>query len=258
VASVAAVVDSEGGARWLSEAAIAAGVRVDVLVDVNVGQDRTGVEAEAAAGLAAIVSRLPGLRLRGLQGYEGHLQHVYDAGDRAQRVTAAMDRLEAARNDVAGAGHPVDWITTGGTGSFRLTGSRSFVTELQPGSYAVMDADYARVEDQPFEVALSILTTVIGTYAGRAVVDAGSKSVSTDAGQPLLKEPMGMRFTTAGDEHGKLLPDVRDPATLRVGSKVELIPSHCDTTVNLHDVFYVVSGGLVEDIWPIAARGRVQ
>jgi len=257
-ASVATVVDSAAGAHWLSAAANAAGVRIDVLVDVNVGQDRTGVEPGAAGDLASLVSTLPGLRYRGVQGYEGHLQHVYDLAERARRVDAAMERLGAATASVAAAGHPAVWVTTGGTGTFRLSGARSFVTELQPGSYAVMDADYGRVEGQAFEVALSVLTTVLGTYAGRAVVDAGSKTMSTDAGQPVPKALAGLTFTTAGDEHGKLLPGGADPAALHVGSTIELLPSHCDTTVNLHEVLYVVSDGVVQDVWPIEARGRVR
>jgi D-serine deaminase-like pyridoxal phosphate-dependent protein len=255
---VATVIDSETGARWLSEAATAVGTTVDVLIDVNVGQDRTGVQPEDALALASAVVGMRSLRLRGLQGYEGNLQHVYSLDERARRVGLAMDQLARAYSELSSAGFDMTWVTTGGTGTYRLGATRSFVTEVQPGSYIVMDADYLKVAGHPFEVALSVLTTVIGTYAGRAIVDAGSKSVSTDAGQPVLKDRMGIAFATAGDEHGKLTSEGDEVGELRVGQKLQLLPSHCDTTVNLHDVFYVTNSGTVEDVWPISARGRVQ
>jgi len=259
-AAVMAVVDSTNGATWLSDAALAHGIVIDTLVDVNVGQMRTGVEPGLPTrDLARVVAKLPGLRFRGLQGYEGHLQHIYAATERTERGGEAMDRFAAARDALERDGIAVEIATTGGTGTYQIAGARPTVTELQPGSYAVMDADYARVEGAPFEVALTVLATAIGRYGDRVVVDAGNKSLSTDAGQPLLKDLPGFRFTTAGDEHGRILRDGDSPASFpRIGDPVRIVPTHCDTTVNLYDQFFAIRNGVVEDVWPVAARGRTQ
>lgn len=255
-ARVTAVVDSREGADWLSAAATAEDARVDVLVDVNVGQDRTGVEPADAAALAAHVAKLPSLALRGLQGYEGHLQHVYDLAERTRRSAECQARLAEACDALRRAGLPTDIVSTAGTGTYLLAGRHEHVSELQPGSYVVMDADYARVEGLPFEIGLVVLTTVIGRYPGRVIVDAGFKALSTDAGLPVVEALPGARYAPAGDEHGALTGE--GVADLRVGDRLEIFPSHCDTTVNLHDEFVVLRDGTVEDVWPIAARGRTQ
>jgi D-serine deaminase-like pyridoxal phosphate-dependent protein len=114
------------------------------------------------------------------------------------------------------------------------------------------------VDGVSFEPAITVLSTVIGTYADRAIVDAGNKAISTDAGQPTPRQAAGLAFATAGDEHGRLTRIESDLALPRVGEVVELVPSHCDTTVNLYDAFYLVRNDVVEDVWPIEARGRTR
>jgi D-serine deaminase-like pyridoxal phosphate-dependent protein len=257
-ASLINVVDDAGAAAALSAAFEREGLVLDVLVDVNVGQDRTGVEpGEPALSLARRVMDLPGLRLRGLQGYEGHLQHVYDEAERTEACRAAMRKLSETTRLIREDGLPVEIVTTAGTGTHRIAGEIPEVTELQPGSYVVMDSDYGRVKGLDFANALTILTTVVShVHPGRAVVDAGTKSASTDSGNPAVKDLPGATYTPGGDEHGKLA--LQGGPKPKLGDKVELIPSHCDTTVNLYDHYHVVRDDRVEAIWPIAARGATQ
>jgi D-serine deaminase-like pyridoxal phosphate-dependent protein len=169
-----------------------------------------------------------------------------------------MRKLSATARLLREAGLEVEIVSTGGTGTHRFTGETDEVTELQPGSYVVMDADYGQVGGLAFANALTILATVVSrVHPQRAVIDVGYKSASTDAGMPTLKDLPGVTYSPGGDEHGKLaIPP--DGPRLAVGDKVELIPSHCDTTINLHDHYYVVRDDRLEAVWPIAARGKTQ
>ena len=155
-------------------------------------------------------------------------------------------------------GFDLSVVSTGGTGTHATAGDFPGVTEIQPGSYVVMDAHYGSVRGLAFEHALTILTTVISkAKPDVAIVDAGYKAASSDSGMPTVRGFGDVRFAFGGDEHGKLLFE-QPRGDVRVGDKLELIPSHCDTTINLHDVYYVVRRGRLEDVWPIAARGKIQ
>ena len=195
---------------------------------------------------------------RQVQGYEGHLQHVRDPGERRRLCHQAMDRLAAAVGDLRAGGHAVDVVTTGGTGTAEFCAEHPVVTEVQPGSFAFMDADYLATGGLPYVSALTVLATVISRPAAdRAVLDAGLKSLSDDSGPARLVGVPGWSYRHAGDEHGVLTVDAPDPTPLRVGDRVALLPSHIDTTVNLHDRMYARRGGAIEEVWPVAARGRV-
>jgi D-serine deaminase-like pyridoxal phosphate-dependent protein len=152
-------------------------------------------------------------------------------------------------------GLPVEIVSTAGTGTGQFAARWPRVTELQPGSYVVMDSDYGRVEGLPFENALTLLTGVVSKRKNEAIVDAGTKTLSTDAG-PARPASLDATYSPQGDEHGKLSFANGNP--LALGDKVELIPSHCDTTINLHDAYHVTRDGRVVAVWPIATRGRVQ
>jgi D-serine deaminase-like pyridoxal phosphate-dependent protein len=262
-AKVAVVADSAENIRDLSAAAAASGVALDVLVEVNVGQNRCGVgPGPVAAALADEIVRLPGLRFRGMQGYHGALQQVVDLDERTAAIRKALDLLRETADLVSRRGHAVEVLTGGGTGSSATDVALAGLTELQPGSYVFMDSTYRRIHwdggrPVPFESALSVLTSVVScTARDRIVVDAGWKSLSCDSGMPAVKTIAAATFTFAGDEHGKLaLPD---GVSVRAGDKIEIIPSHCDTTVNLYDQYVCVRGGKVEAVWPVAARGRTQ
>jgi D-serine deaminase-like pyridoxal phosphate-dependent protein len=253
-AEVVAAVDDIDVARALSDAMRAAGLVLDVLVDVNVGQDRTGVPPGGAGELAACVASLTGLRLRGIQAYEGHLQHVYLEAERRVKWRQCADLLLAAREEILKRGLPVEIVSTAGTGTCAFAAELPEVTELQAGSYPFMDSDYAQVNGLPYESSLTVLASVVSRQRGdTAVIDAGWKAISTDAGVPVVKDRPALEYATKGDEHG----GVRG-ARLVPGERVELVPSHCDTTVNLHDQYVCVRKGVVEAVWPIAARGRIQ
>ncbi|MGE3268095.1 MAG: DSD1 family PLP-dependent enzyme [Chloroflexota bacterium] len=251
------VVDDGDAAAQLSEAASAAGLRLSCLIDVNVGQNRTGVEpGEPAVALAERLAGLRGLELVGLQGYEGHLQHVREPEERREANASAMQLLSQTAEVLTERGHRMEIVSTAGTGTFQYAAAWPRVTEVQPGSYVVMDRDYGGVQGLGFENALTVLVSVVSTQRkNAAVVDAGYKTLSSDSGAPGVRD-VDAAYGFMGDEHGKLTFESGCP--LRPGDKVELIPSHCDTTINLHDVYYVTRGGIVVAVWPIAARGRVR
>ncbi len=259
---VTVAVDDADNLRDLARAAEGRGVEVPVLVEVNTGMNRCGVEpGEPALALARVAADLPGIRFRGIQAYEGHLVNVADEGERAARVAATMAPIVATREALERAGLPVEIVSGGGTGTFALTGTTPGFNEVQAGSYVFMDTAYGAVGGVGgrFEQALTVLATVVSRpTADRAVLDIGRKSLGTDHGTPRLKEyPEGARFEGFSEEHAKLA--VAGPARdLRPGDTVEVVPGHGCTTVNLHDRYVAMRGGVVEDVWPIAARGRAQ
>jgi D-serine deaminase-like pyridoxal phosphate-dependent protein len=232
-ARVTVAVDSEQTVR----AAAAGGVR-EVLVDVDVGLPRCGCPPEDA-GRIADLARAAGLDVRGVMGYEGHLM-MAPADTKAAAVEASMALLLAAHADVGG-----DVVSAGGTGTHAVN---TWATEIQAGSYCLLDADYARL-DAPFEIALTLLTTVISRNAkGWAVVDGGLKALGMDHGPPTW--PDGDLFFCS-DEHTTLAdPDGR----LRVGDRVRLQPGHLDPTVARHRRMWVVDGDTVVDCWPVDLR----
>ncbi len=251
------VVDS-----WDGASAIDAGLSrsVPTLIEVNVGQDRCGVAPEAVVALAGRLRALDRLALVGVQGYEGNLQHVRDPRERQTRCDESMRRLALAAGELRAAGHSVSVVTTGGTGTAEFCAAHDVVTEVQPGSFVFMDADYLDTAGLPYRSALSVLSTVVSRPApARAVLDAGLKTLSDDSGPARVLDAPGWSYRHAGDEHGVLVP-TGEPGRrqLHVGDRVILLPSHIDTTVNLHDVLYAHRGGTIEATWPVAARGKVQ
>jgi D-serine deaminase-like pyridoxal phosphate-dependent protein len=256
-ARVRIVVDSFDGASAI-DAALP--VPLETLIDVNVGQNRCGVAPEDALALADRIKGLERLRLIGLQGYEGHVQHVRDPDERRRLCDASMGRLAQAADQLRAAGHAVDVVTTGGTGSAEFCAAHEAVTEVQPGSFAFMDADYLDTGGLPYASSLVAVATVLSRPAAdRAVIDAGLKTLSNDSGPARLVGAPGWRYQPAGDEHGVLTRvGEADARELRIGDRVTLIPSHIDPTINLHDVMYAHRGGAVEAVWPVAARGKVQ
>ena len=263
-ATVGVVVDDLRNVRQLSEAAKEENVTIHLLVEINVGQNRCGVAAgPAAADLADEIARLPGVRLRGLQGYHGSLQQVVDLERRAAEIRRALDLLLESAQRVRSRGHAIEVLTGGGTGSSATDIGFHGLTELQPGSYVFMDCNYNRIQWGqdgalvPFGNAISILTSVVScASADRIIVDTGWKSASCDSGMPVAKATGGATFTFAGDEHGKL--SLAEGTRISCGDKLELLPSHCDTTVNLYDQYVCIRNGKVEALWPVAARGKSQ
>jgi D-serine deaminase-like pyridoxal phosphate-dependent protein len=259
-ASLRTVIDSPAAARAL-DAAVDSTPPLEVLIDINVGQNRCGVDPADAVALADRVAELHALRIVGVQGYEGHLQHVRDATERRTLCHEAMQRLGAAVTALRAAGHRIDTVTTGGTGTAEFCAEHPEVTEVQPGSFAFMDADYLACDGVPYESALTVLATVISRPAAdRVVVDAGLKTVSDDSGPARVADAPGWVYAHAGDEHGVLTRAPGDATSrdLQPGDRVALMPSHIDTTINLHDRLIAHRAGEVEVTWAVSARGRVQ
>lgn len=227
---------------------------IGILVDIDVGQGRCGVAPGAdALALAQRVAATAGVRLRGVMGYEGHLQPIADRAERERRASAAMTELVATARLLRESGLPCEIVSGGGTGTYDISGRVAGVTEIQAGSYVLMDTDYARL-NLPFEHAFSVLGTVVSKpSAGYCVADSGHKSTTKDHGLPSVKGIPGASVTLLNDEHvGIALPP---GSPVKIGDRIELWPSHTDPTVNLHDVFYAIEHGRVVDVWPIKARG---
>jgi D-serine deaminase-like pyridoxal phosphate-dependent protein len=260
-ATIGVLVDSAAGVAALSDAASRAAVTLDVYIEVDVGANRCGVApGPAALELARVVVRSPGLRLRGLQAYQGAAQHLREPAERAAAIAAAVADARRTRELLAGAGIASGIVTGAGTGTWQNERDSGVYDELQPGSYVFMDADYGRNvaggAELRFEQSLFVLASVMSTPAAdRAIVDAGLKAFSFDSGPPLVHGRAGAEYVKASDEHGVLRVAGGAPAT--IGERMWLIPGHCDPTVNLYDWIVAVRGGVVEGVWPVEARGAL-
>jgi 3-hydroxy-D-aspartate aldolase len=260
-ARVSVCVDNTQNVADLDAAARHAGVKLDVLVEVNVGANRCGVEAgKPVLDLAMRISGTKNLRFAGLHAYQGAAQHVRTPADRKAAITKAVQQVRASVDMLHEAGLKADIITGAGTGTYPLEAGSGLYNEIQPGSYVFMDADYNRNLDEDgkpvkvFEQSLFVWATVMSHAAPeRAVVDAGLKALSVDSGMPLVADLPGVEFLKASDEHGVL--GLEPGANVGVGDKIRLVPGHCDPTVNLYDWIVGVRDGKVECVWPITARG---
>jgi D-serine deaminase-like pyridoxal phosphate-dependent protein len=256
-AGVKVAVDSEAALDDLARAAQAEGVEAGVLVDVNVGLPRCGVaHGEPALALARRVEATAGVRLRGLMGYEGHVVGLEDRAEREQRAARAIDRLLETARLVRGAGLPCEIVSAGGTGTYDITGRMEGITEVQAGSYVLMDTAYAKL-GLPFEQALSILSTVLSRpRPEQCATDAGLKACAVDHGNPSVKDVEGASVLFLSDEHATVaLPP---ESAIAPGDRIELWPSHIDPTINLHDALFALAGDDVAEVWPVAARGYLE
>jgi D-serine deaminase-like pyridoxal phosphate-dependent protein len=265
-ARMSVCVDHEQSIEELAQACLEVGSRLEALVEVNIGQDRCGVaDAGAVMRLLDALAQYPeALQFKGLQAYHGGLQHVRGVEARQEAVRRATDRAGAILQALQTQGVLCETLTGGGTGSVPFDLGLGLYTEIQPGSYVFMDADYGRndVADAGlhFEHALQLATTVMSEGTGdRAVVDAGLKSMSAESGMPWIWE-VGAASTrwdyiSANDEHG--IVQCREPGAVKppLGAQLLLVPGHCDPTLNLHNEIVVHRHGRVEGAWPIEARG---
>ena len=264
-ARIGVCVDDADNTDAVSEAAVDFGAELDVLIEIDVGMGRCGVEPDAPAlALARHIDRAPNLSFAGLQAYHGRAQHIREFGERRATIEAAAEAAAHAKALIEGDGIECKTITGAGTGTYRFEAASGVYDELQAGSYAFMDGDYARNQDesggpfQDYRHALFVYATVMSCpTTERAVCDAGLKASSVDCGLPTVVEAdLEAEYLGASDEHGLLglQPSNRPP---RIGDKIRLIPGHCDPTVNMYDWYVGVRGGRVEAVWPIAARGAL-
>ena len=260
-ARVAVCADNAQNVKALDAAAHAAGVTLDVLVEINVGANRCGVEpGEPAVALAREIAGSAKLRFAGLQAYHGSAQHMRKVEERRAAIESAAAHVKRTREMLKAAGIECPKATGAGTGTYLFEAVSGVYDELQAGSYIFMDADYARNDWTEsgiprFEHSLFVWTTVMSRNPERAIVDAGLKASSIDSGMPRIADGGPAEFIKASDEHGVI--QLNGASGYALGDKLKLIPGHCDPTVNLYDHYVCVRNGRVEAIWPITARGAV-
>src|SRR5262245_3196384 len=254
---------SQRQANLLAEAAEAARVDISVLIDLDVGDRRTGsLPGDPALELARHVGRSKRLRIQGVQAYAGHASHTVGFEERQKVSRTAISKAVETRRLLEKAGFDAKILSGGSTGTYNIDSAIDGMTELQVGSYVFMDVDYRRIGSAggqavyaDFQPSLFVLTTVVNaTHADRVTVDAGTKAVdTTTTHRPEPKNWPGLVYTKAGDEFGALTNESggKLPA---LGDRLEFIIPHCDPNVNLYDRLYACRGDKVESIWPIAAR----
>jgi D-serine deaminase-like pyridoxal phosphate-dependent protein len=258
------VVDDAANLAALDRAARAGGGRLHVLIDFDAGQGRTGVTSETALrSLVRAALAAEGLAFRGIQSYSGNLQHIPVRAERRARALAAVATLGAMVGRLRADGITVPIVTGGGTGTFDLDPEGRVFTELQVGSYVFMDVQYRQAladgrNEMLFETALFVATAVVSAHHDLYVTtDAGLKAFATEgpAPEPARGAPPGSRYEFFGDEHGRLIlpPGAPKPP---LAARIECVTPHCDPTVNLHDVYHVVEGDRLVEIWPVDARGK--
>jgi D-serine deaminase-like pyridoxal phosphate-dependent protein len=250
-ADVMVAVDDAENTAEIAAAARAANSTIGVLIEVDTGMDRAGVDTpEQAVELARRIAPLQGIRLVGVTGYEGHCSLTPERDLRSQRQKVAMSMLVESAEMIRAAGLPCPIVSAGGTATWDWTATTPGITEIQAGSYAVMDNFHAPMAGD-FEKALTVLATVISRPPDRVIVDAGNKSLAAPALTTIRGHDLAaFRFD---EEHGLFVADANYP--LRVGDVVELVPGYAPGTVNWYDAYHVVDGDRVVDIWPVIPRG---
>ena len=229
-------------------------VRIGALIEVDVGMHRCG--SDSPEQTLALAQRLCTSRVsyRGLMGYEGHAVLVPDAAQRKAMTEEALRRLEQHHTALCEGGLEPEIVSAGGTGTYEITGAHPIVSEVQAGSYVFMDGAYLKVRTD-FEPALTLLTTIVHRRDRLLVTDAGMKALTYEFGMP-EGATLPLRCVGLSEEHGHVLLDEDACLQLEPGDRIELLPSHGDTTINLHDRYIVLQEDRVQGSWPIIGRGR--
>ena len=266
--SLMTVVDHADSIELLDRLLANAGLDMGVLVDIDVGLQRTGVPPSRALELAELVLASKHLRLKGIQAYAGQVQHIQRYDERKKASIECMSQAAEVFRQLQAKEASCTIFSGAGTGTCEIDLEIAELTELQVGSYPLMDAEYLAIESARhpefadlFPAALTLLTTVISASQDTHVtVDAGLKALYRDGGHPqiITAEHCGLRYDWFGDEYGMLSANEKTTALPRLGKVVELVVSHCDPTVNQFDCYYVIRGNKVVDQWPIDMRGRSQ
>ena len=248
---VLVAVDEAANAAAHSAAAVTAGATLGIMVEVDTGMDRCGVDNAAdCLAVARQVMDLPGLRFEGITGYEGHCSMTPDNDLRHERQREAMKFFTGVAGLLEADGIPCPIRSAGGIATWNWTAAYPGVTEIQAGSYVVMDNFHGKMVPG-FEHSLTIQATVISRQSGKVIVDAGNKSVADPADVTIAgHDHKVLRFD---EEHG--IFDAAGGSPLRVGDPVALVPGYSPSTVNWYDAFHVVHEDVVVDIWPVIPRG---
>ena len=256
-ASPTVAIDSEENAREISAAAAAEQVKVRALLELNVGMNRCGVApGSPALALARVLAALPGIQFEGLQGYEGHSVDLREPDERVRQSTLAHQQLIETRRLLESSGIPVKIVSGAGTGTYDLAGNLEGFNEVQAGSYAGMDWWYSDIRPE-FQQALSLLVTVISRPTPELIViDVGRKGIGAEFGLPRVKNFEGATVLKLSEEHTSI--SVPASSAVKVGDRIEIIPSHGCTTANLYREFVIHRNRSVEDVWPIEGSGRLR
>lgn len=255
------VVDSVENVQVLARANAKNDKPLQVLIDFDVGQQRTGVKnMDAALFLAEEIKQHRSLKYIGIQAYAGHLQHIADYEERQKLMSEQNKRIRELCQALEEASMKPSIITGGGTGTFDIDCKAGLFTELQVGSYLFMDVEYNEVSFQrdtacPFTPSLFVATSIISDNENTFITDGGLKAFATDGPNPKVFSgaPRETVYQFMGDEHGKLgLPE---GSKLFLGDRLECLTPHCDPTINLYDTYHCVRGDTLENIWPVNARG---
>jgi D-serine deaminase-like pyridoxal phosphate-dependent protein len=258
-AKVTVAVDTARNATDLSAATQAFGANLNIVIEVDAGMGRCGVQpGQPTLELARIVAHSEGLTFAGLHAYEGHVVQDEKAEIRKSGTELMLNRTLETASLIERNGIDVQTITCGGTGTYNISGVYPGVTEHQSGSYVYMDPGY--IEKIPaFGLAFSILTTVVSRpTAEKIITDAGIQSLANDYGIPLVKQHPDLSYLYLSEEHGSFLASGDESTDLAVGDQLQVHPGHCCSAANLHDTVFAVRDGVVEEVWAVTARGKSQ
>lgn len=250
---ITVAVESDFNIDELAAGARRSGQRPQAIIEIDSGMHRCGTTDPADTVRLARLLEENGIRYRGVMGYEGHTVHIDDATDRHEKAGTALAIVGQHVEALAEAGLPAEIVSVGGTGTYNIGATWPGVTEIQAGTYVFMDGRYKTVMPEPFGCALTFLTTILSVKDTYAICDAGMKSLSRDMGMPETADG-SIKVRGLSEEHAHLVGD--GIANLQPGDRIELIPSHGDTTLNMHDNYYVRRGDEVIDTWPILAARK--
>ena len=250
---VMAATDSLAQARMVAQAAVGEGVTIAVVIELNVGMNRSGIApGDETVALAREIARMPGLRLAGLMGWEGHVL-AFDEATKQAKIAEAMGQLTATADQCRAAGIVIEIVSSSGSGTFRMAAPLAGITEMQAGGGVFSDLNYQKWGLE-HEFALTVLTRVVSRPSPtRVIVDGGFKTMSVQHGLP---RPVGLRELKSlalSAEHGTL--ELADPSPQpAVGDLVTFIPGYTDSTVCLHDEMCALRAGRLEAVWAIPGR----
>lgn len=257
VARICVACDDEKNIQEIANAAFDKNVVVDVLVDINVGMNRCGVNLNQAPALAKLISDLPGVRLRGIMGYEGHVMGL-DSGDKFGASKEVSDLISLARRNLESQGFDLEISSGGGTGNYWYSASLGGINELQAGGGVLMDVKYMEQMKVPnHEFALFLNAQIISnSVPGQVVLDSGWKTTGIQTGLPKVVSHSNATVKSLSAEHGIISVGSGEP--FNHGDRITLVPHYSDSTVLLHRNLFIVKNNIIEDIWEISGSGALQ
>ena len=261
------VIDNHENAQALNDAANPFNLKLNILIDIDPGVGRTGIAYRDVVTFAQALKNYANLNLSGIQCYAGSLQHIENYQARCNASTDTMQKAADCLRQLNAAGFNCNILSGSGTGTYESDLKISEVTEIQPGSYTVMDTEYLNIgssenaiRNTKFKSALTLLTSVISVnHSTHVTCDAGWKALYEVSTKPLVLKPEGYEYQWGGfgDEHGKITA-INSTKLPLLGDRLELMVAHCDPTINMYDVFYITENDIVVDVWPIDMRGKSQ